>query len=143
MNDIPAGLTVLFETAILKSFRKNLGRASMKMGLQACLIVAFCLGTAMSADSQWPLGKELAQTPPRAADSASGITLTGRYQMFVSPNAKGHTFMIDTDTGRLWVMRKDPASGDYSLHRIPVEQVDEHKQGTAPKDPPKSEKPKP
>jgi hypothetical protein len=115
----------------------------MKPFVQVCVILALCFGTAISADSQWPLGKELTQTAQKGGDSPSGITLTGRFQMFVSPNAKGHTFMIDTDTGRLWIMKKDSASGDFSLQRIPVEQVDEHTQGTSSKEPGKSGKTKP
>ena len=114
----------------------------MKPTMQVCVILALCFGTAISADSQWPLGKELSQTALKVGDSSSSITLTGRYQMFVSPNAKGHTFMIDTDTGRLWIMKKDSASGDFSLQRIPVDQVDEHKQGASSKQPAKSEKTK-
>ncbi len=115
----------------------------MKPTMLVCVILALCLGTAITAESQWPLGKELSQAAPKGGDSSSSITLTGRYQMFVSPNVKGHTFMIDTETGRLWIMKKDPASGDFSLKRIPVEQVDKSDEGTSSKEPAKSEKTKP
>lgn len=52
------------------------------------------------------------------------LTTSGRFQVFTSPNIKGHTFMLDTDTGKVWVMKKDSTSGEFSLHRIVVEQVD-------------------
>jgi hypothetical protein len=115
----------------------------MKTAMSFFVLVALCLGTALSAEGQWPLGKELAQTAVKAGESSSGITLTGRYQVFVSPNAKGHTFMIDTDTGRLWIMKKDAMSADFSMHRIPVEEVDARTAEISGKDPAKGNVTKP
>lgn len=115
----------------------------MKTVMRFFVVTVLCLGTALSAQAQWPLGKELAQTAPKAADSSSNITVSGRYQMFVSPNAKGHTFMIDTDTGRLWIMTKDAVSGNFSLQRIPVEEVDSRSQEAGRKNSSKSNPAKP
>lgn len=74
--------------------------------------------------AQWPLGRDGAIKLPKDHESEGPVTVTGRYQVFVSPNVKGHTFMIDTETGRVWIMKKDHASGEFSLQRIPVDQVD-------------------
>ncbi len=52
------------------------------------------------------------------------LTTSGRFQVFTSPNIKGHTFMLDTDTGKVWTMKKDSTSGEFSLQRIHVDQVD-------------------
>ena len=73
--------------------------------------------------AQWPLGGKA----PASVKSTPGrhVTATGRFQIFVSPNLKGHTFMLDTDTGRVWIVKKDHSSGDYSLKRIPVDEIDE------------------
>ena len=106
----------------------------MKTVISFFVVATLCLGVTFSAQAQWPLGKELGQSPPKPADSSSSITVTGRYQMFVSPNDKSHTFMIDTETGRLWMMNKDAVSGNLSLKRIPVEEVDSGTQDTPNKD---------
>jgi len=57
------------------------------------------------------------------------VTATGRYQIFVSPHVKKHTFMLDTETGRVWIMKKDHASGDFSWKRVPVDEVDDKEKG--------------
>ena len=81
------------------------------------------LSMAPGALAQWPLGKELQQIAPKS-ESGTAVTITGRFQVFVSPNLKGNTFMLDTDTGRVWLIVKDHTSGDLSLRRVPVEEVD-------------------
>lgn len=78
------------------------------------------------AAPQWPLGRDEG-IAAKAGETRDIIMVSGRYQVFVSPHAKGHTFMIDTDTGRVWVLKKDSASGDFSFHRVSVEQVDAEK----------------
>ncbi len=78
------------------------------------------------AMSQWPLARDDAVST-KQVDTRDMIMASGRYQVFVSPHAKGHTFMIDTDTGRIWVLKKDSASGEFSFHRVHVEQVDGEK----------------
>jgi hypothetical protein len=115
----------------------------MKTAISLFVLVGLCLGTALSAEGQWPLGKELAQTAVKAGESSSSITVTGRYQVFVSPNAKGHTFMIDTDTGRLWIMKKDAVSGNFSMHRIPVEEGEARAAETSSNNPAKGNVTKP
>jgi len=55
------------------------------------------------------------------------VTVSGRFQIFTSPHEKGDTFMLDTDTGRVWLLKKDKTSGEYSFKRIPVEDVDSAK----------------
>jgi hypothetical protein len=52
------------------------------------------------------------------------VTATGRFQIFVSPQTKGYTFMLDTETGKIWILKKDGASGEFSMQRITVDQVD-------------------
>ena len=71
--------------------------------------------------AQWPLGKEMPQAGAKTQESVLSGTGSGRHQIFVSPHIKGHTFMIDTETGKIWIFRKDGASGDFSLQRVPVE----------------------
>lgn len=98
--------------------------------LKLCaLILAFFVATMTSALAQWPLGREVSQQPFKAGEPGATITITGRYQVFVSPNVKGHTFMIDTETGRVWVMKKDHTSGEFSFQRVPVDQVDGQQSG--------------
>lgn len=86
------------------------------------LFVLFALKTG-PAYAQWPLGKELSSPEPKT-ESASQVTGSGRFQMFVSPQAKGFTFMIDTETGKIWVMKRDHTAGEFSLHRVHVEEID-------------------
>jgi hypothetical protein len=78
----------------------------------------------LCAEAEWPLGRDM-PAAPKASESTPSIMSSGRYQVFVSPNIKGHTFMLDTDTGRVWIMRRDDTSGEFSLKRVPVEQVDQ------------------
>jgi hypothetical protein len=73
--------------------------------------------------AQWPLGKELTQTVQKG-ERDPAVTASGRFQIFVSPNHKNHTFMLDTDTGKVWIIIKDQTSGDFSFRRVPVEEVD-------------------
>lgn len=115
----------------------------MKTAINFFVIATLFMTVPLCAQAQWPLGKEIGQNMPKLAESSSGITMTGRYQMFVSPNTKGHTFMIDTETGRLWIMKKDVVSGDFSMQRIPVQEVDQSKPDTATKDSSKKSKAKP
>ena len=79
-------------------------------------------GSAVDSYGQWPLGKESVQPQTKQVETGVSVTGSGRHQIFVSPNVKGHTFMIDTDTGRIWIFKKDNTSGDFSLQRVPVEQ---------------------
>ncbi len=75
------------------------------------------------AEAQWPLGKDLTGQEAKT-ESTPNVTGSGRFQIFVSSQAKGYTFMLDTDTGRVWIMKKDHTSGEFSLNRVPVDQVD-------------------
>ncbi|MFZ5866956.1 MAG: hypothetical protein ACOYXY_13820 [Thermodesulfobacteriota bacterium] len=75
------------------------------------------------AAAQWPLGRDIT-TSLKAEPSSTVVTATGRFQIFVSPNIKDQTFMLDTDSGRVWILRKDHASGDFFLRRVPVDEVD-------------------
>ncbi len=86
------------------------------------ILLAFA-GLASFAEAQWPLGKELTGQETKG-ESFPNVTGTGRFQIFVSPQAKGNTFMLDTETGRVWIMKKDHTSGEFSLHRVQVEQID-------------------
>ncbi|MEW6351557.1 MAG: hypothetical protein AB1646_21095 [Thermodesulfobacteriota bacterium] len=89
-----------------------------------CGIVTIVLaGIVVSAEAQWPLGKDISQLAPKKEDPTH-VTATGRFQIFVSPNHKGHTFMLDTDTGKIWLMKKDSLSGNFSMERIPIQEVD-------------------
>jgi len=88
------------------------------------VIVSTVLGVAAGVSAQWPLGRDVPQIGVKPEDHATHVTSTGRFQVFVSPQAKGYTFMLDTDTGRIWILKKDHASGDFFMQRIRVEQVD-------------------
>jgi hypothetical protein len=93
-------------------------------------IVITSLITVGAAYAQWPLGRDT-QPSLKLGEPAGAITVTGRYQIFVSPNIKGHTFMLDTNTGKVWIMKKDSMSGDFSFQRVLVEQIDSSQTGTA------------
>jgi hypothetical protein len=93
-------------------------------------IVITSLVTVGAAEAQWPLGRDT-QQGLKLGEPGATITVTGRYQIFVSPNVKGHTFMLDTETGKVWIMKKDSMSGDFSFQRIPVQQIDSPHTGTA------------
>ena len=84
------------------------------------LVLAMWLG---SAHAQLPFGLDMAAQQKKKQPELK-ITGIGRFQVFVSPNVKGETFMIDTQTGKVWFFKKDHATGKYSLQRLSVEQVD-------------------
>ncbi len=94
--------------------------------LVATVLLAICLTGA--AEAQWPLN---AQNLPKPTEAGVSTTATGRFQVFVSPRIKTATFMIDTDTGRIWIFKKDHSTGDFSLKRVPVENVDTDGKGRA------------
>jgi hypothetical protein len=102
--------------------------------MKTFIVLIVCMGVLPGAASvcyaQWPLGKDLAQGLAKPTEPGPTITVTGRFQMLTSPNAKGQTFMLDTDTGKVWILKKDHATGEFSLQRIPVDEVDTRKSGT-------------
>ena len=71
---------------------------------------------------QWPLGREGIQG--LKTEPSPTVTVRGRFQVFTSPNVKGETFMLDTDTGKVWILKKDGTTGLFALERIQVEEVD-------------------
>lgn len=90
--------------------------------ISKCFMLALLSIWTVESHAQWPLGKEMSQPSSKSPEAGMSSTVAGRHQIFVSPNIKGHTFMLDTDTGRIWIFKKDSASGDFSLQRVPVEQ---------------------
>jgi len=96
----------------------------MKAAIRSIVLLFPLVFSPLFADAEWPLGRD-APVVSKASESTPNIMFSGRYQVFVSPNIKGHTFMLDTDTGRVWMMKRDDTSGEFSLKRVPVEQVDE------------------
>ncbi len=97
-------------------------RLFFAMSVYGCLLIFFDL----TAFAQWPLGREISPTITKSGENSGYLTGSGRFQVFVSPNVKGHTFMLDTETGRIWIFKKDNSSGDISLQRIPVDQLKEN-----------------
>ena len=99
----------------------------MRITMRVIVILIFILSLADLAPAQWPLGK----MPPPTVQAKPGpnLTVTGRLQVFISPNIKDQTFMLDTDTGRVWIMKKDHSTGDFSWKRIRVEEVDDKEKG--------------
>jgi hypothetical protein len=85
----------------------------------ACVLV---LGWQYDLQAQLPFG--LDKSKKAEESSVPNVTMTGRFQIFVSPNIKGATFMLDTDTGRVWIVKKDHKSGNHYLKRVSVEEVD-------------------
>jgi hypothetical protein len=103
----------------------------MRVSTRCALILCVFMVTLTSASAQWPLGRETSQQPSKIGQADATITITGRFQVFVSPNVKDNTFMIDTETGRVWIMKKDHTSGEFSFQRIPVAQVDGQQPGSS------------
>jgi hypothetical protein len=100
----------------------------MRFSLRLVVAVLLAIGLSGAADAQWPLN---ARNVPKAKEPGLSATAAGRFQVFVSPRIKSATFMIDTDTGKIWIFKKDHSTGDFSLKRVPVENVDKDgKSGT-------------
>jgi hypothetical protein len=95
----------------------------MRVVTYLAIISTLLTGVMVPAHAQWPLGREGLQES-KSSEGPPYLTGTGRFQIFVSPQAKGYTFMIDTDTGKIWIMKKDHTSGEFSMQRIPVDQID-------------------
>jgi len=96
----------------------------MKAAVRVLAIVVGVWAIPVCAAGQWPLGKDVIPTPK--LEPSPTVTITGRFQIFTSPHLKGDTFMLDTDTGRVWILQKDSTTGDYSMKRVRVEEVDSH-----------------
>ena len=94
----------------------------MKTIVTLLFILSVVLATFPCAEAQWPLGGDAMQLTK--TEPGPTVTVNGRFQIFTSPNEKGDTFMLDTDTGRIWVLRKGKTSGEYAFKRIWVEEVD-------------------
>jgi hypothetical protein len=93
----------------------------MRFSLPLVATVLLAMALTGVAGAQWPLNT---QNLPKLKEPGVTTTATGRFQVFVSPRIKTATFMIDTDTGRIWMFKKDHSTGDFSLKRVPVENVD-------------------
>ncbi len=65
------------------------------MNLTTKLTLAFSLGLAL-------LGIAYAQTAKPSPPQASTGTTNGRYQIVTSPVTARNTFMLDTQTGKVW-----------------------------------------
>ncbi|MFH0822656.1 MAG: hypothetical protein V2B18_07875 [Pseudomonadota bacterium] len=100
----------------------------MNRHLWLATFVLLSWGLFGNAWAQWPLTREQGAIPKHESQW-SYVTSGGRYQVVVSPHLKDHTFMLDSDTGRVWVFKKDHSSGEFSLKRIPVDEVDAAKTG--------------
>jgi hypothetical protein len=72
------------------------------------------------AIAQMPFG---AAPGPTEVSLGKGVPTTGRFQVFVSPNIEGKTFMIDSDTGRIWLVKKNHATGDLFLEMLKVQGI--------------------
>ncbi|MGC8658157.1 MAG: hypothetical protein ACP5U1_03700 [Desulfomonilaceae bacterium] len=105
------------------------------MSRRLICVVSICCILMIYSESelfaQWPLGKDLAPVTAKSGEVSGYLTGSGRFQVFVSPNIKGHTFMLDTESGRIWMFKKDNASGDISLEKIPVDKLDESPSGVS------------
>jgi hypothetical protein len=95
----------------------------MKFVGQLLIVPVAFLVTTVTAQAQWPLGKDASQPVVKKEESVH-VTATGKFQVFISPNHKGHTFMLDTETGKMWLMKKDSLSGNFTMDRVAVEEVD-------------------
>jgi len=108
---------------------KNCGLRELNMIRRLFFAMLICCCLIMFLDlaafAQWPLGKDISPGSVKSGDPSGYLTGSGRFQIFVSPNIKGHTFMIDTESGRIWIFKKDNASGDISLQRTPVDQLND------------------
>jgi len=87
-----------------------------------CLMLALVFGPSVCL-GQWPLTREGLEL--KSSESGQNLTSRGRFQVFTSPQAKGSTFMIDSETGKIWIMIKDSSSGEFSMQRIPVAEIDQ------------------
>lgn len=94
----------------------------MRTIMRAALGMSLVLMLTPCTWAQWPLGGEMMRMPK--SEPSPTVTVNGRFQIFTSPNEKGETFMIDTDTGKVWILEKDTTSGAFVLKRIRVEEVD-------------------
>lgn len=95
----------------------------MKRIMNAAALAAILLAMPVPSIGQWPLGRDGLQGALKTEPSPT-ITVRGRFQFFTSPNVKGETFMLDTETGKVWMLKKDGATGLFILERIRVEDVD-------------------
>ena len=94
----------------------------MNIVVRALLGMSLVLVLSPWATAQWPLGGDMMKKP--GIEPSPTVTVSGRFQIFTSPHEKGDTFMLDTDTGKVWILKKDSTSGTYLLKRIRVEEVD-------------------
>ncbi len=94
----------------------------MKTIVRLALVMSAFLAGLPCAEAQWPLGRDAMQLTK--TEPSPTVTVSGRFQIFTSPHEKGDTFMLDTDTGKVWLLRKDKTSGEYKFKRIRVEEVD-------------------
>jgi len=95
----------------------------MKGITSAAALAIIFLAIPIPSNGQWPLGRDGLQGTLKTEPSPT-ITVRGRFQFFTSPNVKGETFMLDTETGRVWILKKDGTTGLFGLERIRVEDVD-------------------
>jgi hypothetical protein len=106
---------------VYKKVEKFLGERDMKR-VTISVAIALVLLAAVVCNGQWPLGREA--LPGIKQEPGPTITVSGRFQIFTSPNVKGETFMLDTDSGRIWILKKDGTTGLFSMERVAVQEVD-------------------
>jgi hypothetical protein len=101
-------------------------------------LVLACAALPGPSYAQWLPGAP--ELPGKGGD-LKYLTGAGRFQVFVSPQAKESTFMLDTETGRLWIMKKDHSSGDFSMQKVPVPDLDSARKAPGDKNGPAASRP--
>jgi hypothetical protein len=102
------------------------GSSLRKIWFNIVLCLGACFIFSHGAMAQMPFG---AAPGPTELSLGKGVPTTGRFQVFVSPNIEGKTFMIDSDTGRIWMVKKNHATGDLYLDMLSVRGIHENEKG--------------
>lgn len=71
--------------------------------LKAKAIVKFALVIVTALLASFLMGQATPKARPVEAGSANAAPVPGRYQIFTNPNVRADTFLLDTETGRIWV----------------------------------------
>lgn len=64
------------------------------------------------------------QLVPKTYEPASVPIPQGHYQIIISPHAARDTFLLDTETGRVWVLRAFVFLNDDPVAWVPIPRID-------------------
>jgi hypothetical protein len=93
------------------------------MSVRVALLISIVFGFGGPAAAQ-EAEKTDETVVPKTTQFANAPIPQGRYQIIISPHAARDTFLLDTETGRVWALRAFVFLNDDPVAWVPMPRID-------------------